>query len=257
MRINHVKATLRAGRPALGTLCTTASPLMAEAFGHAGFDFLIVDMQHGETNLGSLQAMLQAASATPTIPLVRVPVNSAVYIQRALDLGAYGIVAPLIDSADDARALLQSVHYAPRGARSWGPVRGSLYGGSDYFDASADQLLTIVMLETRAGFADAGAILDVPGIDGCFIGPNDLSIALGFRPEASELAAPVEDAIATIAACAAAAGKVAGIQVYSADDARRRIGQGFRFVSVQSDLRMARSTATQLIGAVRRAPSAA
>jgi 4-hydroxy-2-oxoheptanedioate aldolase len=160
---------------------------MAEALGHAGYDYLIVDLQHGENNLGNVQGMLQAVSATPAIPMVRVPANMPVYLQRTLDLGAYGIVVPLVDTRADAEAVVASVRYAPTGGRSWGPVRGAIYGGADYFAQSPDELLVIVMLETAAGLRNARDILSVPGIDGCFIGPNDLSISQGFAPEMAQL----------------------------------------------------------------------
>ena len=250
MRTNTIRDLITRGKPALGTLCTTASPLMAESLGHS-FDYVIVDLQHGENNLGNVQAMLQALSATPAMPLVRLPAGMPVYVQRVLDLGAYGIVVPLVDTAADAQAIVRSVRYAPAGERSWGPVRGTLYGGGDYFAHAHEQLLTIPMIETAAGLRNVRDILAVDGVDGCFIGPNDLSVSLGFAPEATQLSEPVEHAIATILAAATAAGKFGGIQTYSAEAARRRIEQGFRFVSVQSDLRMARATAQELCRAIR------
>jgi 4-hydroxy-2-oxoheptanedioate aldolase len=251
MRENSAKAKLRRGETAVGTMISTASALMAEALGHAGYDFLIVDLQHGENNLGNLQPMLQAVSATPAMPIVRVPANMAVYIQRTLDLGAYGVVVPLVDTRADAEAVVASVRYAPVGGRSWGPVRGALYGGPDYFSKSPDELLVMVMLETAAGLRNARDILSVPGIDGCFIGPNDLSISLGFTPELTTLPDMVEAAIADIVAATRETGKVAGIQCFSVDSAAARIAQGFRFVSVLSDLRMARASASGMLHTVR------
>jgi 4-hydroxy-2-oxoheptanedioate aldolase len=252
MRPNHTKRLLMAGRPAIGTFCTGASALLAEVLGHAGYDFVMVDLQHGENNLGNLQGMLQALSSTPATPLVRVPANMPVYIQRSLDLGAYGVIVPLVNSPEDAAAVLQSVRYAPAGARSWGPLRGALYAGPDYFGQAHEELLTVVMLETAEAAENAAAILAIPGIDACFIGPNDLSISLGFPAEAAELAEPVERAIAGILAAARAAGKAAGIQVYSAQAANHRIAQGFRFVSVQSEFRMVRAAAAQTLAAITR-----
>jgi 4-hydroxy-2-oxoheptanedioate aldolase len=251
MRTNAAKRRVLHGEVALGTLCTTASPLMAEALGHAGYDFVIVDLQHGENNLGNLQHMLQALSATPAMPFVRVPANAAVYIQRALDLGAYGIVIPLVDTAQDAAAAVASVRYAPQGTRSWGPVRGSLYGGPDYFDGAKDELVVLTMIETAAGLRNARAIMGVPGIDGGFIGPNDLSISLGERPELPQWPDVVEASIATILAAASAEGKAGGIQCFANEQAQARMAQGFRYVSVQSDLRMARAAAAATLRALR------
>lgn len=251
MRTNTAKALLRNGQVAVGTMCTTSSSLMAEALGHAGYDFLIVDLQHGENNLANVQVMLQAVSATPAIPLVRVPAISPLYLQRALDLGAYGVIVPMVNTRADAEEIMRSVRYAPVGSRSWGPVRGALYGGADYFAKSHEELLTIAMIETADALANARAILETPGIDGCFIGPNDLSISLGFGSEQSELPMRVEQAIASIVAAAASAGKAAGMQVYSARSAQQRIEQGIRFISVQSDLRMARAAASEALRTLR------
>ncbi len=175
----------------------------------------------------------------------------AVHIQRALDLGAYGVVVPLVDTRADAEAVVASVRYAPVGGRSWGPVRGALYGGPDYFSKSADELLVIVMLETAAGLRNAREILGVPGIDGCFIGPNDLSISLGFAPELATWPNEVEAAIADIVAATRETGKVAGIQCFSVESGAARIAQGFRFVSILSDLRMARIAASAALRTVR------
>jgi len=252
VRPNQTKKLLSMGRPAIGTFCTGASALIAEALGHSGYDFVIVDMQHGENSLGNLQGMLQALSATPTTPLVRVPVNMPVYIQRSLDLGAYGVIVPLVNTRDEAEAIIQSVRYAPVGSRSWGPIRGALYAGSDYFAKSHEELLTIVMLETADGLKNAKSILSVPGVDGCFIGANDLSVSLGFSSEMAELPPKVEEAILAIRDAAQAAGKAPGIQVFSADAANGRIAQGFRFVSVQSDFRMVRVTAAETLRAIKR-----
>jgi 4-hydroxy-2-oxoheptanedioate aldolase len=251
MRINAAKRKVLGGEVALGTLCTTASPLMAEALGHGGYDFIIVDLQHGENNLHNLQHMLQALSATPATPFVRVPANSAMYIQRALDLGAYGIVLPLVDTAADASSAVASVRYAPAGARSWGPVRGSLYGGADYFDAAKDQIVVLAMIETASGLRNAQAIMAVPGIDGCFIGPNDLSISLGERPELPQWPDAIETAVQAILAAARAEGKTGGIQCFSDEQGKSRIAQGFRYVSVQSDLRMARVAAAATLRSLR------
>ena len=117
MRGNVVKERVAAGQPAIGIMCSVASPLQVEMLGHAGYDFAVVDLQHGETNLDSVQAMLQALSSTPAVPIVRTAANVAMYIQRALDLGAYGIIVPQVNTRAEAEAIVASVRYAPRGNR--------------------------------------------------------------------------------------------------------------------------------------------
>src|ERR671932_1715913 len=138
MRPNSAKQLLLAGKPAIGIFVSATSPLVAEAVGWAGLAWVCVDMQHGETNLGTLSPLLTAISATPAMPYARVPVNDFMQIGRALDLGAYGIIVPLVNSAAEAGAAVRAAKYPPRGNRSHGPIRGALYGGGDYF-GGADQ----------------------------------------------------------------------------------------------------------------------
>jgi len=251
MRPNDTKRLLGAGKPALGTFCLGGSPLIAETLGQAGYDFVIVDLQHAENNPGNLLAMLQAISCTRATPLVRVSANRPVDIQRALDLGAYGLVVPMVNTRAEAEAILQSVRYAPTGSRSWGPLRGWLYGGPDYFAKAHEELLIVAMLETAEAARNAEAILRVPGIDACFIGPNDLGIALGFAPELPEYPRAVEEAILAIRDAAAATGKVAGIYTPSAAAARARLAQGFRFVCIQNDFGMVVAAAAEALRTVR------
>ncbi|MEP6942170.1 MAG: aldolase/citrate lyase family protein [Betaproteobacteria bacterium] len=251
MRPNLTKQQARAGKPAFGTMCSSASPLIAEWLGHSGYDFVVVDLQHGENNLDNVSMSLQALSSTPATPIVRVPANVPMYIQRVLDLGAYGVIVPLVNDRAQAEAVVQSVRYAPKGARSWGPVRGAIYGGADYYAQSADTLLTLVMIESAEGLANARDILAVDGVDGCFIGPADLNISLGHSPDLPQLPEQTEDGIAAICAAARAAGKIAGIHAFSVDDAKQRVAQGFRFVTVMAETRMIRAAATQALSALR------
>ena len=251
MRPNGTKRMAREGRTALGTMCNAASPLIAEWLGHSGYDFIVVDLQHGENNLDSVSVMLQALSSTPATPVVRVPANVPMYIQRVLDLGAYGVIVPLVNTAAEAAAAVASVRYPPRGARSHGPVRGAMYGGPDYFAKSAEELLTLPMIETAEGLANADAILAVDGVDGCFVGPSDLSISLGYAPDLPKLPDETEAAIAAIADAARAARKFAGIHAFNVDEAKRRIAQGFRFITVMAETRLIRAGATQALSALR------
>jgi 4-hydroxy-2-oxoheptanedioate aldolase len=254
MRTNTTKRLAREGTaPAIGTLCTSASPLIAESLGYSGFDFILVDMQHGETNLDGLQPMLHALSSTPATPVVRVPGNVSMYIQRVLDLGAYGVIVPQVNTREEAVEVAANVRYAPQGHRSWGPVRGSLYGGSDYFANAAAELMTLVMLESAEAVANARDILAVDGIDGCFVGPADLGITLGHSPDTLPNVHPeVDAAIARIAEAAKATGKIAGIHAFSIDDARKRIAQGYRLMTVIGDTRMIRTGAAEVLDALRR-----
>lgn len=250
MRINTAKKRALAGETAIGTMCNLASPIGAETLGLCGYDFVVIDLQHGENGLGTVQVLMQALSASATIPVVRVPANDAIHIQRVLDLGAYGVIVPYINNRREAEEIVQSTAYPPRGARSFGPIRGTIYGGPDYFSKANEELLTLPMLESAEGLANAREILEVDGIHGCFVGPADLNISLGHSPD-GPLAAETEAGIAAIAGHALELGKIAGIHAVSIDDAKRRAEQGFRFITVMADTRLIRMGAQQTFAALR------
>lgn len=255
MRPNATKQRLATGQPAFGLFVSSASGLTAELVGGLGFDWVLVDLQHGENNLGNLSPMLQAASTTAATPFVRVASNDPTIIQRALDLGAYGIVVPLVNTPAEAEAAVRAAKYPPRGERSWGPIRGALYGGADYFAHADAETLLIAMLETREAIAAARDILATPGLDGCLIGMNDLGLSYGGTPESTSgevLPQALEEALETVLAACRATGKVAGIQLYTAAAAERRIAQGFRFIGLGTELRLLRGAATTLLGALGR-----
>lgn len=250
MRANAVRELWKQDRPAIGSLLTLNSPLMAEVMGHVGFDWLGVDLQHSETNLAQIQGMFQAVSSTPAMPFTRVAGNDSILIQRVLDLGAYGIIVPYVQTVEEAEAAVRAAKYPPRGVRSWGPIRGALYGGPDYFEHANAELVVIVMLETRQAVENAQAILSVDGVDGCFIGPNDLSVSYGELPERG-VSSAVEEGIQAVLAAARTTGTAAGIQTYDADDVSSRAEQGFRFIGLGSEVRLATAAARQALAATR------
>jgi 4-hydroxy-2-oxoheptanedioate aldolase len=252
MRTNRVKQLLKSGNPTVGSMLNSGSPLIAEILAHAGFDWLIVDLEHSENDLANLQAMLQAISTTATIPFVRLPAQDVVFIKRSLDLGAYGIVVPQVESVMEAEAVVKATRYPPIGRRSWGTPRGLLYGGPDYFTRAADEIMVVAMLETAAGVQNARQIMAVEGVDACFVGPNDLSISLGHSPEATPLSPEVERAIEAIKSGAEAEGKAAGIQTYTATALNERLRQGFTFVGLSTDIRFLSTAAKSAVSEVKR-----
>lgn len=225
---------------------------MAEWLGHSGYDFVAVDLQHGENDMANVQMMLQALSSTPAIPFVRVPTNHPMYIQRVLDLGAYGVIVPQVDTVAQAQAVAASVRYAPKGNRSWGPVRGTIYGGPDYFARANEEIVVLVMLESKEALGNAADILAVDGIDGCFTGPADLNITLGHSPDKlPQLGEDTEAGVAAIEAAARATGKLAGVHAFSNDDAKKRIAQGYRILTVMAETRLVRAGATESLKVLR------
>ncbi len=239
MRPNGTKRTLSTGKPALGIMISSVSPLAAEMVANAGFDWAMVDLQHGEADLAHLTSLLQAISTTGTTPFVRVPLNDFVSINRALDLGAYGIVVPLVNTPEEAAAAVRAAKYPPMGARSSGPIRAAVYGGDGYFQGTNTETSLFVMIETVEAVRNVRAIVATAGVDGCYVGPSDMTISHGGEAISDTgplLRDDVEEAMKTVVAACQEVGKIAGIHVGSAEGANRRLGQGFRFVSINNEL---------------------
>jgi 4-hydroxy-2-oxoheptanedioate aldolase len=154
----------------------------AEVMARQGFDALCVDMQHGLSEFSDVWPMLQAISQTDTVPVVRVPWNDPPIIMKALDAGAYGIIVPLVNTAAEAAAAVAACRYPPVGMRSSGPLRAALYGGPNYQAEANGEIVVLAMIETKEGLANLDAICATPGLDGIYIGPADLSYALGLPP---------------------------------------------------------------------------
>src|SRR3989442_7748643 len=154
----------------------------AEVMARQSLDALCVDMQHGTTDMSDVWPILQAISQTETVRVVGVPWNDPATIMKALDLGAYGIIVPLINTADDAAKAVAACRYPPVGMRSSGPVRAVHYGGSDYLAKANDEILVMAMIETNEGLANLDRICATPGLDPASIRPSDLSFALGLPP---------------------------------------------------------------------------
>ena len=185
MRTNRAKQLAReGGKPAIGTMCNAASPLIGEWLGHSGYDFIVVDLQHGENNLDSVRSMLQALSSTTPRPSCACPRTCRCTSSACSTSARTASSCRWSTRAEAAAEVVANVRYAPKGQRSWGPVRGAIYGGADYFANSTDELLTLVMLESAKALANAREILAVDGVDGCFVGPADLGISLGHSPDA-------------------------------------------------------------------------
>ena len=182
MRPNTIKQMWHEGRRVTLGWLSGPNGFTAEVMARQGFDALCIDMQHGLTDFSGLWPMLQAISQTDTVPIVRVPWNDPAIIMRALDAGAYGIIVPLVNTAEEAAAAAAACRYPPVGMRSSGPLRAALYGGSNYQAEANGQIVVLAMIETKEGLANLDAICATPGLDGVYIGPADLSYALGLPP---------------------------------------------------------------------------
>lgn len=251
MRPHRLRERFAARQTAVGGWLSFNSPYAAEVMGHAGFDTVVVDLQHGPLYLDAAVPMLQALSSTPATPMARCSQNDFGEINKLLDSGAYGIICPMIDSAEDARRFVDACRYPPMGRRSFGPTRGMLYGGPDYFTHANDTILTYAMIETPDGLKNLEAICAVPGLDGIFVGPSDLSLALGVPPAPKWKQPPLSDALARILSVTRAAGRMAGIFCASNEFAVDAKQLGFDFIVQANDAVLLKAAAERAVAALR------
>ena len=195
--------------------------------------------------------MLQAISTTATVPIVRVPWLEPGIIMKSLDAGAYGVICPMVNTREDAQKFVAWTSYAPMGTRSFGPVRALLYGGADYPQHANQTIVRFAMIETAQALDNLDAIMSVEGLDAIYIGPSDLSLALGCRPVFDDVDPPVAQAIDHILERATAHGLKAGVHNGIAEGALARIAKGFRFVTIGSDARLMAAGSQQVLAKMR------
>jgi len=252
VRENTLRTIWARGEAVVNGWLSIPSAFSAEVMAHQGFDSLTVDMQHGVVDYQVAVTMLQAVSTTPVIPLARVPWNDPARLMKILDAGVYGVICPMISTRAQAEALVAACKYPPRGYRSFGPVRASLYAGSDYGDHADDDIVVMPMIETAEALKNLDAILSVPGVGAIYVGPADLSLALGCKPRLDQTDPPVVEAQQMIAEACKRHGVVAGIHNATAAYALRMIAAGYQFVTLASDNRFLAAKAAEEVAAVRR-----
>ena len=235
MRPHGIQQCLKANKPAINGWLTLPCATVAEVMAHQPFDTLTLDMQHGCISYDAALSMLQAISTTTVTPIVRVPWLEPSIIMKILDAGAYGIICPMIESADDARKLVQYCYYPPKGQRSFGPLRATLYAGNDYAEHANNTIMPIAMIETRGALDNLEEIVNIKGLSGLYIGPFDLSYALACKPQPDNYEQPVLDAIDYILTTAAAHNMPAGIHCITPEYAKKMIDKGFSWVTTGCD----------------------
>jgi len=235
---NALKEKWRAGEPAYGIWLSVPSPLVAEAAALAGFDYVCIDMQHGVADYQTAINMLAAMRGAASTPIVRVPWLEPGIIGRVLDAGALGVVIPMVNTRADAEAAVAACRYAPAGARSFGPVRAGMAYGPEYFSRANDEIACIPMVETRQAVEVVDEIVSVPGVDAVYVGPADLSITYGLPPGVDNPGTVFDEAIATIVDACNRHGVTPGIHSVSGL-AAKRVGNGFRMITVSGDLQAA------------------
>ena len=182
MRKNKLKELFKTGKPIINSWLSIPSSFSAESMAQQSWDSLTIDMQHGLIDYSSAVSMLQAISTTNITPMARVNWNEPGQIMKILDAGCYGVICPMVSNRKEAEKFVQACQYPPKGYRSFGPIRASIYGGSDYAKHADDEILKLAMIETKEALEKLDEILDTPHLDGVYIGPADLSLAVGEEP---------------------------------------------------------------------------
>jgi 4-hydroxy-2-oxoheptanedioate aldolase len=235
---------LRAGETVHSGWCGLGVPIIAELIARAGFPAVTLDQQHGLFTMETTAAGIAAVHMAGAAPLTRVPLGDFAVVSRVLDFGAEGVIAPMINSAEDARLFAAAAKYPPLGERSSGPLRALMLNDmelSDYVAQANEATVTLAMIETRKALGNLDAILATPGIDAVFVGPSDLSLALSDGKTLDPHSKEVDEAVGEIGAAAKRAGKIAGAYTAHAERANELAARGFRFLAVASDTAFVRA----------------
>jgi len=235
----------------IGTWLMSGAPATAEAMGFCGFDFLVVDMEHVPIDVADLTGILRAIAGTPAQPLVRIAWNDPVLVKRVMDAGACTLMMPFIQTPEEARLAVAYTRYPPEGVRGVAAIhRASRFGRiPDYLNRANDEVAVIVQLETPAALSRLEEIASVPGVDALFVGPGDLSAAMGHLGNIAHPA--VQSQIEKAAQSARLIGKPIGIIGANPDMALRFLRYGYTFTAVASDMAMMTGRAAEWQAAVR------
>ena len=240
-----------AGEVALNAWSTFGGASAASVLADAGFDAVTVDLQHGEHTVERLGEAIGAIERAGAVPFVRLGWNDPAGVMRAMDLGARGLICPMVDSAEDAAAFVRVCRYPPLGARSYGPVRSAFGTGREHTDAANASVLAFAQIETAEGWVNVESICATPGLDGVYVGPADLSLALGFESFADLGSHDMLDALDRVVAAASARDVVPGIHAPSIERAVEMARRGFRFIGAAGDTELLRGGAAESIERTR------
>ena len=238
MRKNKLKELFKTGKPIINSWLSIPSSFSAESMAQQSWDSLTIDMQHGLIDYSSAVSMLQAISTTNITPMARVNWNEPGQIMKILDAGCYGVICPMVSNRKEAEKFVQACQYPPKGYRSFGPIRASIYGGSDYAKHADDEILKLAMIETKEALEKLDEILDTPNLDGVYIGPADLSLAVGEEPgfDKPEDTKAYKEILRVLDA-AKKRKLIAGLHNGTPEYAQKMLDKGFNLVTVGSDSR--------------------
>jgi 4-hydroxy-2-oxoheptanedioate aldolase len=251
MRKNKLRQIVKDGGRIVNGWSAIPDSYSAEVYAHCGWDSVTIDLQHGPVDFTRALPMLQAISTTDAVPLCRVPWNDAAIIMKLLDAGSYGLICPMINTKAEAEQFVSFGRYPPIGTRSMGPNRAVQYGGADYWQGANEEVLLFAMIETEAGLKNLEAILSVKGLDGVYVGPSDLSMAMGKPPTLDPSDKGVIEAIAHIGKVVRSKGMIAGVHTDGPATAKKRFEQGYNFVTLMNDARVMAVAATNIVKETR------
>ncbi len=249
---NTLKKRICNGEQLFGAWIETGSATNVEILAHLGFDYLLIDLEHGQGDLSDLIAMLRAAKVADTPCVVRVPWNDPVYLKRVLDAGADSLMIPMVENAAEAKAAVRACRYPPEGTRGYAApaVRASNYGSmKDYMIRANANLLLILQIETEAAVREAAAIADVDGVDIMFLGVNDMAGSIGRLEQLDH--ADARALVATAETTLKAKGAVLGTVPSTGASWQSLFESGYQFVPVASDVGLMRDAAVACIAEQR------
>jgi 2-keto-3-deoxy-L-rhamnonate aldolase RhmA len=253
MTPNHLKAKLRAGRPAIGSLISLPDPIAAEAMAAAGFDWLLVDMEHSPIDPRTMVSIFHAMSGYPVAPIASHRENTTDAIKQVLDGGAWGFIAPDVRSAEEAASIVAAAKYPPTGIRSLGVGRFHLAFRTTqpvYFQRANEETAVIIQIEHIDAVGKIDEILAVPNIDACYVGPNDLCASMGIAASLEPKDADFEAALTKVREAAQRRGIAAGLHCATPENVARRAEQGWQLLGVLSDFRFLSAGANAMRAAI-------
>ena len=253
MKKNPVKAALKAGKPQVGTWLSLGNVFATRLMARVGFPWLTVDLEHSPIDWSDAGVLFGVIADAGCVPLVRVPCGDHDHIKRVLDAGAHGIIVPMVNTVEQAKAAIAAAKYPPLGNRSVGGGMHALNwdaAAGDYYKHANDEILVVLQTESPQGVENAEAIYSLPGVDAIFVGPNDLTFQMrgpdGIDPSPDELEAMLQRVLAT----GKKVGTPVGLHVQTTDIVEQRIAEGWQFIALGSEMRMMLSEAQRMVGAL-------
>jgi 4-hydroxy-2-oxoheptanedioate aldolase len=251
---NRLKELWAEGRPTINGWLSIGNAFSAEIMAAQGYDSITVDVQHGALDYGALLPMFQAMRASGVVPMARVPWREPGAIMKVLDAGAYGVVCPMVNTAEQATEFVSYLRYPPAGVRSYGPTRAGISAGGNYAAEANGEVLAFAMVETAEAMANLEAIAGTPGLDGIYVGPADLTLSLSggrLAPAFDREEPEMVEALRRIVGACKAAGIRAALHCGTAEYAARAIGWGFEMTTVSGDSRLLAAAAAASVARFR------